>query len=95
LSFLQDLKSSFTRTCGGKEENESESKILSFRKKFIGFAPSIAAGLVLVFVAASLIITRGLFGNVPSTNTGGSMGIEYSGMMESDQKIIKMVSTTD
>jgi len=29
---------------------------------------------------------RGLFGNVPSTNTGGSMGIEYSGMMESDQK---------
>ncbi|WP_136479561.1 anti-sigma factor [Acetivibrio thermocellus] len=69
-----------------KKKNESESKILSFRKKFIGFAPSIAAGLVLVFVAASLIITRGLFGNVPSTNTGGSMGIEYSRMMESDQK---------
>jgi len=29
-----------------KKKNESESKILSFRKKFIGFAPSIAAGLV-------------------------------------------------
>jgi len=56
-----------------KNSNESNKKTVPFKKKFIGFASSIAAGLVLVFVAGSLIINRGLLGNAPKENNSGLM----------------------
>ncbi|GAE89088.1 anti-sigma factor family protein [Acetivibrio straminisolvens] len=62
LGFKEELHE---KLVAEKNQNELENKTVQFRKKFAGFASSIAAGLVLVFVAGSLILTRGLLGNAP------------------------------
>ncbi|HHV28551.1 anti-sigma factor family protein [Acetivibrio mesophilus] len=58
-----------------KNKNELKSKTVPFKKKFVGFSSSIAAGLIMVFVAGSLIMTRGLFGNAPKDSSGVSMSL--------------------
>lgn len=52
------------RLMAQKNDNGLNSKIVLFKKKPFGFVSSVAAGLILVVVAGSLIMTRGLYGNV-------------------------------